>query len=176
VLYLVVFAEPGHQQGRALLADVLERLGFGCENGTWRSNYLSGAYELREGNFGTPTVTASPDILAQLPPAMFFDAIAVQIDGPKAWDLDLAIGWDFPDHKQSFRTTLRNGVFTHVENGSGDVALTVTVPRAALAHLATGDVGAAQAAGLALDGDATVLQRLLGVLDPGDPSFNIVEP
>ncbi|MGH3263130.1 MAG: hypothetical protein ACRDNS_14160 [Trebonia sp.] len=26
-----------------MLADVLERLGLGSENGTWRSSYLSGA-------------------------------------------------------------------------------------------------------------------------------------
>ncbi|MFC7247801.1 alkyl/aryl-sulfatase [Catellatospora aurea] len=172
----VVFAEPGHQQGRALLADVLEQLGFGCENGTWRNNYLSGAYELRKGNFGTPTVTASPDMLAQLSPDMFFDALAVQVDGPKAWDLDLALRWQFPDHQRSFRTTLRNGVLSYVEGGAGDVAVTLTVPRAALAHLATGDLDAARSAGLTVDGDASVLDRLQGVLDPGDPNFNIIEP
>nr|WP_274535263.1 hypothetical protein [Pseudofrankia asymbiotica] len=28
-----MFVEPGHKEGRALLADVLEQLGVGCENG-----------------------------------------------------------------------------------------------------------------------------------------------
>jgi alkyl sulfatase BDS1-like metallo-beta-lactamase superfamily hydrolase len=37
-------------------------------------------------------------------------------------------------------------------------------------------VDAAVAAGLALDGDASMLQQLLGVLDPGDPAFNIITP
>jgi alkyl sulfatase BDS1-like metallo-beta-lactamase superfamily hydrolase len=69
VLDHVVFAEPDHQAGRALLADALEQLGFGSENGTWRSAYLSGAAELRSGNFGTPTATASADLLSQLPPS-----------------------------------------------------------------------------------------------------------
>ncbi|GAA1853708.1 alkyl/aryl-sulfatase [Asanoa iriomotensis] len=176
VLDHVVFAEPSHQEGRRALADVLERLGFGCENGTWRNAYLSGAMELRIGNFGTPTVTNSADMLAQLPPRMFFDAIAVQIDGPKAWDLDLAIRWEFPDHGETFRTTVRNGVFTYVRDGSGPVTLTVTVPRAALAGLAAGDLDAAEEAGLVRDGDAAVLSRLTNILDPGDPGFNIVEP
>jgi alkyl sulfatase BDS1-like metallo-beta-lactamase superfamily hydrolase len=176
VLDHVVFAEPGHQEGRALLADVLERLGFGSENGTWRNAYLSGAHELREGNFGSPTVTTSPDMLAELPPEMFFDALAVQVDGPKAWDLDLAVGWRFPDHGTTFRTTLRNGVFTYVRDGQGEVTLTVTVPRAALVHLALGDVGAARAAGMVLAGDAAALHQLIGTLDPGDPGFAIIEP
>ncbi|HEY3506505.1 MAG TPA: alkyl sulfatase dimerization domain-containing protein [Actinocatenispora sp.] len=176
VLDHVVFAEPKHEGARALLADVLEKLGFGAENGTWRNFYLSGAKELRGGNFGTPTAPASPDMISQLPPDMFFDSIAVQVDGPKAGTADLALRWEFPDHDATYRTTLSHGVFTYVRNGDGPVSLTVRVPRAALAALATGDLGAAKAAGLTLDGDEATLHALVGVLDPGDPAFNIVEP
>ena len=175
VLDHVVFAEPGHQAGRALLADVLEQLGFGSENGTWRCAYLSGAAELRSGNFGTP-IGAPAELLGQLPPELFFDAVAIQVNGPAAWDLDLAARWVFPDHDATYRTTLRNGVFSYVRDGSGDVTLTITVPRPALAALAAGDPGAALGAGLALDGDTTALQQVFGVLQPGDPDFNIVEP
>ena len=175
VLDHVVFAEPGHQAGRALLADVLEQLGFGSENGTWRSAYLSGATELRSGNLGTP-VAAPADLLGQLPPELFFDALAIQVNGPAAWDLDLAARWVFPDHGATYRTTLRNGVFTYVRGGSGEVSLTLTVPRQALAALAAGDPGAALGAGLTLDGDAAVLQQVFGVLQPGDPAFNVIEP
>jgi alkyl sulfatase BDS1-like metallo-beta-lactamase superfamily hydrolase len=176
VLDHVVFAEPGHQAGRALLADVLEQLGFGAENGTWRSAYLSGALELRSGNFGTPTVAASADLLSQLTPELFFDAVAIQVNGPAAWDLDLAASWVFPDHDATYRTTLRNGVLSYVRDGSGDVTLTVTVPRSALGALAAGDLDRARAAGLTLDGDTASLQQLFGVLQPGDPAFNIIDP
>jgi alkyl sulfatase BDS1-like metallo-beta-lactamase superfamily hydrolase len=176
VLDHVVFAEPGHQAGRALLADVLERLGFGSENGTWRSEYLSGAAELRGGNFGTPTIPASADVLAQLSPELFFDAVAIQVNGPEAWSLDLAARWEFPDHGATFRTTLRNGVFSYTRDGHGEVTLTLTVPRPALAALAVGDIGRAQGAGLTLDGEPAVLKQILGVLQPGDPAFNIIEP
>ena len=58
----------------------------------------------------------------------------------------------------------------------GDVTLTITVPKSALGPLAMQDVTAALGAGLQLDGDASVLQSVLGVLDPGDPGFNIVTP
>ncbi len=176
VLDHVVFAEPSHAAGRALLADVLEQLGFGSENGTWRSAYLSGAMELRGGNFGTPTATASADVLSQLTPELFLDAVAIQVNGPAAWDLDLAIRWVFGDHGPTYRTTLRNGVFSYIPDGSGDVALTVTVPRAALGALAAGDIKAATEAGLTLDGDTDALHQLFEALQPGDPAFNIVEP
>jgi len=175
VLDHVVFAEPDHQAARALLADVLEQLGFGAENGTWRNAYLSGATELRSGNFGTP-VAAPADLLGRLPPELFFDAVAIQVNGPAAWDLDLAARWVFPDHDATYRTTLRNGVFSYVRNGSGDITTTITVPGPALAALVAGDPGAALGAGLALEGDTTALQQVFGVLQPGDPDFNIIEP
>ena len=145
------------------------------QNSTWRCAYLSGASELRSGNFGTP-IGAPAGLLGQLPPELFFDAIAIQINGPAVWNLDLAARWVFPDHDATYRTTLRNGVFSYVHDGSGDVTLTITVPRPALAALAAGDPSAALGAGLVLDGDATALQQVFGVLQPGDPDFNIVEP
>jgi alkyl sulfatase BDS1-like metallo-beta-lactamase superfamily hydrolase len=177
VLDHVVFAQPDHAGAKALLSDALEQLGFGSENGTWRSAYLSGALELRGRSFGTPTVAASADLIGQLSPDLFFDAVAIQVNGPKAWDLDVATRWVFPDHDgATYRVTLKNGVFTHVRDGTGDASLTVTVPQAALGALAVGDVQAAAGAGLTLDGDASVLQSVLGVLEPGDPDFNIVLP
>ncbi|MEN0128868.1 MAG: alkyl sulfatase dimerization domain-containing protein [Brevundimonas sp.] len=176
VLDHVIFAEPGHQEARTLYADVLEQLGFGSENGPWRCEFLSGAAELRTGNFGTPTVTNAPDILANLGPELFFDALAVQIDGPSAWDLDLALRWSFPDLGDTYRTTLRNGVLSYVKDGAGDVHATLTVPGAALIGLAGGSLDAAQAGGLTIDGDASSLGQLLGVLQPGDPGFAIIEP
>lgn len=134
------------------------------------------AAELRDGNFGTPTVAASADLLSQLTPELFFDALAVQVNGPKAWDLDPAARWEFPDHHATYRTTLHNGVFSYTRGGHGDVTLTLTVPRCALGALATGDAVEARSAGLALEGDASVLDQILGVLQPGDPAFNIIVP
>ena len=177
VLDHVVFAEPDHMAAKELLADVLEQLGFGSENGTWRAAFLSGSMELRGAAFGTPTSPAGADILAQLTPDLFFDAVAVQVDGPKAWDLDIATRWVFPDHDgATYRVTLKNGVLSHARDGHGDVTLTITVPKAALGPLAIGDIEGALGVGLVLDGDATALQSVLGVLDPGDPDFNIVTP
>ncbi|NED81803.1 MBL fold metallo-hydrolase, partial [Streptomyces sp. SID11233] len=77
--------------------------GYGAENGTWRNFYLSGATELREGQFGTPTVTASADIIANLSPPLLFDALAVQIDGPRAWDDTLAIDIVLTDTEDRYR-------------------------------------------------------------------------
>jgi alkyl sulfatase BDS1-like metallo-beta-lactamase superfamily hydrolase len=88
------------------------------ENGTWRDAYLSGVMELRSGNFGTPATAVSADVVAQLTPELFFDALAIQVNGPRAWDLDLAIRWHLP-------TTTRA---TGRRCGMGSLPTSKTVP------------------------------------------------
>jgi alkyl sulfatase BDS1-like metallo-beta-lactamase superfamily hydrolase len=168
------FADPGNAASTALYADTLEQLGYGAESGPWRNFFLSGATELRDGNFGTPSVTNPVQILAQLTPEQMFDAVAITVDGPKAWELDLTIDLTLSDLDRSFRLTLRNGVLVHVErepDGSAALHLTLTKPR--LLALVAGDL---DSEGLGFEGDLGVLQQLLGVLSPGDPSFEIVRP
>ncbi|GGF22482.1 alkyl/aryl-sulfatase [Subtercola lobariae] len=176
VLDHVVFAEPDHAAGKALLADTLEQLGFGSENGTWRSVYLSGAMELRTGNFGSVQSTVSEDILKSLSITQFFDAFAIQIDGPKAWHIDSSISWNFTDTGETYRTTLKNGVLVYVANSALPSDLTLTLPHAAILALAAGSIEAAKQAGLTTAGDETALTSVFAVLSPGDPAFNIVTP
>jgi alkyl sulfatase BDS1-like metallo-beta-lactamase superfamily hydrolase len=168
-----VFTDESHSGARALYADTLEQLSYGSENGTWRNFFASGATELRQGNFGTPTTTSSETILAQLSPEMLLDAIAVQIDGPKAWDLDLALALDLTDLQRTFRVTLRNGVLVYLEDGEGDVSLTLHLPKLRLLALIGGDL---ESPGIEIDGDIDTLKKLLAVVTPNDPAFNIVTP
>jgi len=175
----VVFAEPDHAAARSLLADTYEQLGYGAENGTWRNFFLSGATELRDGAFGTPTATSAPDIVASLTPAMLFDALAVQVDGPRAWDERATIDVVLTDTDERYRLWLRHGVLTYsAAPQRGDADATLTTTRKALPALATGPVtpeGLA-AAGIEVSGDGSALVRLTAVLDPGDPDFAIVTP
>ncbi len=169
-----VFAEPDNADAKALYADTLEQLGYGAENGTWRNFFLSGATELREGNFGTPLTANAPAIIAQLTPEQLLDAIAITVNGPRAWDLDLAFDITLTDLHRSFHVTLRNGVLIYVERApDGTAPLHITTTKQRLLALITGDT---QSEGLTVDGDLAVLSQLTAVLDPGDPGFNIVLP
>jgi alkyl sulfatase BDS1-like metallo-beta-lactamase superfamily hydrolase len=108
----LVFADDTDTEARAVLADALEQLGFGAENGTWRNAFLAGAAELRSGNFGTPATT-SPDIAYALSVSQVFDSIAVRIDGPRAWDEHIVTAWTITDEDTTYVTELRNGVLHH---------------------------------------------------------------
>ncbi|MFI6679903.1 alkyl sulfatase dimerization domain-containing protein [Kribbella sp. NPDC050470] len=174
-----VFAQPDHAAAREVLADTYEQLGYGSENGTWRDFYLSGATELRHGQFGTPTETAAPDVIGQLTPAMLFDAIAIQVNGPKAWDEKLTIDVALTDTGEQYRLRLANGVLTYSGRPQrGDADATLTTTKRALPALALGGLtaDALAAAGLELTGDAGALARLTAALDPGDKNFPIVTP
>ncbi|MFC4138355.1 MULTISPECIES: alkyl/aryl-sulfatase [unclassified Microbacterium] len=168
-----VFTDENHTAARALYADTLEQLAYGSENGTWRNFFFSGATELRGKNFGTPTVTNAPSIVANLTAEMLLDAIAIKIDGPKAWDLDLALSIEFTDLQRTFRVTLRNGVLVYLEDGEGDVSLTLRLTKARLIALAAGD---ATSPGIETEGDIETIKSILAVVDPGDPAFAIVTP
>ncbi len=179
VLNHVVFAEPAHAEARALLADTYEQLGYGAENGTWRSAYLSGATELRNGSFGTPAQTASADMVAALGPEMLFDALAIRVDGPRAWDERLTIDLRFTDTEAHFRLLLANGVLTYSPAQKTDVAdATLRLHSRSLAVLAAGtaDPATLASAGVEVSGDSSVLGRLMAVLEEPDPDFAIVTP
>ncbi|MGV0835795.1 alkyl/aryl-sulfatase [Mycolicibacterium thermoresistibile] len=171
----VICTDADHAAARELYADTLEQLGYGAENATWRNFFLSGATELRRGNFGTATQATSPTLLAQLSPEQIFDSLAINVDGPRATDLDLAIDITFTEPDVNYRLTLRNGVLVHRRAAADDRAgarLRVADTGRLLA-LAAGDVSSP---GLEVTGDPQVLGSLLSVVDRPDPAFDIVTP
>ncbi|MBB5916246.1 alkyl sulfatase BDS1-like metallo-beta-lactamase superfamily hydrolase [Nocardia transvalensis] len=181
VLNYVLFAEPGHDEARALQADTLEQLGFGAENGTWRNFFLMGAYELRHGSVGTPTVADAPDIAAALTVEQLFDAIALRVDGPKAWSAALTIDWHVSDRNLVHRTQLRNGLLVHFDVDGDmpapDAAFTLTDADLHAALLGARDLTEMITDGtITVEGDPATLAELVSYLDTPDPDFAIVTP
>ncbi|MGE2720089.1 alkyl/aryl-sulfatase [Mycolicibacterium celeriflavum] len=171
-----MFTGERHAAARELYADTLEQLAYGAENAVWRNFFLSGATELREGNFGTPTQTASTSMVMQLAPEQIFDALAITVNGPRAWDLDLAIDVTFVDTATNYRLTLRNGVLVHRKVAADEGSAQATVKVATKLRLFALAAGDDSSPGLDISGDTGALQSLIGVLDRPDPAFDIVTP
>jgi alkyl sulfatase BDS1-like metallo-beta-lactamase superfamily hydrolase len=171
-----VFADDNHAAARALYADTLEQLAYGAENATWRNFFLSGAAELRDGNFGTAVQATSLSLLAQLTPEQIFDSLAISVNGPRAWDLDLAVDVRFADLDANYRLTLRNGVLVHRKVPADSATANVTVTPDTKIRLLAAAMGDLSSPGLDVSGDEAALQAFLGVLDQPDPNFNIVTP
>lgn len=171
-----MFTDADHPAARALYADTLEQLAYGAENATWRNFFLSGATELRDGKFGTAGKVASPTMLAQLSPEQMFDTIAISINGPRAWDLDVALDFTFADTGDNYRVTLRNGVLVYRKVAADESTATATVRLADKLRLLTLIGGDSDSAGLEIVGDASALASVVAVLDRPDPNFDIVTP
>ena len=113
---------------------------------------------------------------AQLSPEQMFDVLAISVNGPRAWDLDLAIDVTFGDTGTNYRLTLRNGVLVYRKTAADAATAQVTIrleTKVRLLTLATGD---STSPGVEISGDAGVLSALVGVLDKPDPGFDIVTP
>ncbi len=171
-----IFADSEHGAARALYADTLEQLAYGAENATWRNFFMSGAAELRDGNFGTAVNAASMSMLSQLTPEQIFDGLAIRVNGPRSWDLDVAIDITFADPAANYRLTLRNGVLVYRKAAADSATATVTVKLDSKVRLLMVAMGDFASPGLEITGDQEALQAFLGVLDEPDPNFNIVTP
>jgi len=165
-----VYADPDDAAAREFLAGVHTQLGYGSECGTWRNNFLTAAAELRQPP--TPSEWSPGGMAAALTITQLFDSIAIRIDGPRAWDTKASVRWHFTDSDETYRMELSNGVLIHHPTRREDPAdLVVTLTKPQLLALVGGSTD-----GIQLDGDASVLQTILGLTDQPDPNFAIVTP
>jgi linear primary-alkylsulfatase len=171
-----VFTDADHEDARELYADTLEQLAYGAENAVWRNFFLSGATELRTGNFGTATQATSPTLLSQLSVEQMFDSFAININGPRAWDLDVTVDVTFLDIGANYRLTLRNGVLVYRKVPADETTAAATIKLANKLRLLMFAAGDSDSPGLEVTGDAGALPSIIAVLDRPDPSFNIVTP
>lgn len=180
VMKHAVFANPASEKAKALLADSYEQLGYQSESGPWRSVYLQGAYELRNG---TPsaggTNTASPDIIKNMPPEMLFDYLAVRLLPEKAAGKDYTINIDFSDLDEQYTLYIENSVLNHTTKLSDEPDVTITLTKQALDNVQLGVITLEKAIAdgqIQIKGDKEVFQNFVGMLDTFNFWFNIVTP
>lgn len=168
-----VFSDSKDALAKSQLAGVYTRLGQAAENAVWRNFYLTGAQELTKGvTSGGTAGTIGADMYAALTVGQLIDGIAVRVNGPKAWDLDLAIDWHIGDDYWHLR--LANGLLVHTSDKTADpgAGLTMTMTKAQLLVMLAGG----GTTGIGMTGKPALLASLLGVLDTPNPSFAIVTP
>jgi alkyl sulfatase BDS1-like metallo-beta-lactamase superfamily hydrolase len=169
----VVFADPSDEAAKAVLADALEQLGFGAENGTWRNFYLRGASELRTQIAPPPPDTASPSVLSALTVEQMFDSLGVRLDGPRAWGANVDIDFVFTDLDRTYNVAISNGALIHADKkpAAPAASLVVTLTKPQLLLVLTRGLDA-----VAAEGDPAQFSTLVGLLDTVDHQFPIVTP
>ncbi|EPT1631832.1 alkyl/aryl-sulfatase [Vibrio parahaemolyticus] len=180
VLKHVVFANPESEKGKALLADAYEQMGYQAESGPWRSVYLQGAYELRNGVPGSGGLTtASPDIIKNMPPEMLFDYLAVRILPEKAAGKAFVMNMNFTDLDEKYSLYVENSVLNHTKKLAEKPDVSLELTKATLDDVQLGNITLEKAiadGSIKLDGDPQVLKDFVGMLDNFNFWFNIVTP
>ncbi|HET8533246.1 MAG TPA: alkyl sulfatase C-terminal domain-containing protein, partial [Methylomirabilota bacterium] len=182
----VVFADPANADARRLGADALEQLGYAAESATWRNAYLLGALELRQGRPDTAArAPVSPDLVRAMSLDLFFDYLAVRLNGEKAEGQGFVLNWiisdgDDPAAGRRYALTLQNCTLTYLaERQSDRPDATVTLARPVLDRLVLRELtieGAIAQGFVAIEGDRAAVARLFGLLDDFALMFDVIEP
>ena len=180
VLNHVVMAEPDHIQGRALLADTLEQLGYQSESAPWRNFYLSGALELRHGLPETRAFQASGGIAAGMPIENFIQVLAVRLLPAAVAGRRIRLQLHFSDLDCSYLLVIENCVLNYFKDRLDDAAdATLTLSALNFKRLLMGLSSAPQLiteGQLEIAGDPETLLGLKTLFDQFPRRYPLVTP
>lgn len=176
----LVFAEPDNMEARNLLASVYRQLAYQAESGSWRNFYLTGAQELSQGILDLPRPnTASADMIKSIPLNLYFDLLAVRIDGAKAAKKDLELNFEISDTDEKAHLFLSGGALHHRMGTTKDDIPTLRITRAGLDAL---NLKQKTVAELRKDGDVELsgnplkIKAFFDLIEEPDYWFEIVRP
>jgi len=179
ILNKLVYAEPGNQEAKDLLADVWEQIGYQQESPSVRNSFLAGAYELRSGvPSGASPKTTGPDLIQAMGTDLWLDYLGVRLDSEKAEGAHFVINLVTPDDGGRYAIELSNGVLTNIKGFlAPDPDLAITMNRSDLETVWMGQATLEQqiANGKAmLTGDAGILGRLRDMLSQFSIAWEIL--
>ncbi len=179
ILNKLVYAEPGNEAARDLLADAWEQIGYQQESPSLRNSFLAGALELRSGiPTGLTPRSISPDMIRAMDTGLWLDYLAILLDSRQAEGVEFTINLVTPDNGERFVIELSNAVLTSIEGPQADdAALTITVNRTDLERVMLREAtfpDLAAAGQATFEGDPAVFARLAAMLVQFDPTFEIL--
>jgi len=179
ILNKLVYAEPGNQAAKDLLADCFEQVGYQKESTSLRNSFLAAALELRSGiPTGIPTKALSPDLIQALSTGLWLDYLAIRLDSSKAAGLQFTMNLVTPDNGEAYVVELSNSTLNSLKGFQArNPDLTLTINRSDLEQVILGKATLAQqaAAGKAkFDGDPRPLAQLMGMMVQFPLDFEIM--
>lgn len=154
---------------RDIKARSFRKLGYASMNINWRNWYLTSAMEL-EGQFVADDVREqaavlrgvllSPQMVKNFTPQAFLGNWVTRIDPQKAADVQMTLGFEFPDVDERWALEIRRGVVQLHRGIPAGTELKLTMDKAFMETLLTGEGGLIKGA---LLGDVTIDGSLLDV-------------
>ena len=179
ILNKLVYAEPGNQCAKDLLADAFEQIGYQKESPSVRNSFLAAAFELRNGfPSGATSQPINPDVVRAMSTDLLLDFLGIRLDSQKAAGMSFVINLFTPDNGEKFIVELRNSTLTNSKGFQSPAAdLSIEVNRSDLEAIMIGRTTLTALAGegkAKLVGDTAILQTLKDVLVEFTADFDIM--
>ena len=178
ILNKLIYAEPDNRQGKAILADVFEQLGYQYESASMRNVFLATAQELRNGTQTIVAPRGTSPLARAMTTSQWWDSVATRVDSSRADGNDYVINFITPDTEQTFVVEMSGGTLSNIEGYlSNNPDATVTMDRTDLDAVIMGQATLAeqlQDGYGTLQGDASVLLSLASVLIDFQAGFEIL--
>ncbi len=179
ILNKLVYAEPGNQTAKDLLAAVFEQLGYQYESASMRNVFLSAAQELRNG---APDIAASrgtsPSLARAMTTSQWWDAVGTRVDSARTDGVNFIINFETPDTGQRFVIELSGGTLTNIEGYSAENPdAIISINRSELDRVIMGQAtlpGLLQSGAGQVSGDQAVLLQLASALVTFDSGFEVL--
>ena len=175
----LVYAEPGNEVARSLLANIFEQLGYQYESTSLRNSFLSAAQELRSGKAEAIGLrSGGPDTVRAVTTSQWWDAIAIRVDSHKANGINFKLNFITPDNGEQLVVEMNNGTLTNILGFQApDADATLTIRRSDLIPVMMQQKTFAdqiQAGRATVEGRVEVLMQLQLTLVEFDSMFDIM--
>ena len=170
---------------RDIKARSFRKLGYASMNINWRNWYLMSAMELegkldaeniRDRAVALRAVLLSPDMVRNFTPQIFLQNWITRVDPEKAGDVELTLGFDFPDVNEQWALEIRRGVVQLHQGIPAGTTLKLTMDKRFMETLLTGEGGLLKGALLGdvkVDGNLLDIKTFLACFDFSDEPFGL---
>ncbi|MFG0381762.1 alkyl/aryl-sulfatase [Pseudomonas sp. zbq_18] len=170
---------------RDIKARSFRKLGYASMNINWRNWYLMSAMELegkldgesiRDRAVAMRAVLLSPDMVRNFTPQIFLQNWITRIDPEKGRDVELTLGFEFPDIDEQWALEIRRGVVQLHQGIPAGTPLKLTMDKRFMETLLTGEGGLVKGALLGdvkVDGNLLDIKTFLACFDFGDEPFGL---
>ncbi|WP_137819834.1 alkyl/aryl-sulfatase [Pseudomonas sp. 2FG] len=175
-----IHVDPEDKLARDIKARSFRKLGYAQMNINWRNWYLTSAMEL-EGSLGEEQSLAlaqslrgtflSPDMLKNLPVKIFLQNWITRVDPDKANEVNLTLGFSFPDIQEEWALEVRRGVVQLHQGIAPGTRLKLTLDKTYLDTVISGENSLLKGAVLGdvqVDGSLLEIKTFLGCFDFAD--------
>ncbi len=179
ILNKLVYAEPGNQPAKNLLAAAFEQLGYQYESASMRNVFLAAAQELRNGMPQIPAPRGtSPGMARAMSTSQWWDSVAIRVDSARADGMNFTLNFLTPDNGEQFVVEMSGATLSHIQGFQAESPdATVSIDRERLNQVIMGNTtleALLQSGQGSLSGDADVLAQLNSVLVNFAPGFEIL--